>query len=158
MNWLRRIIDWIRGGRYKPPGPPDPEPPPPDENSLAVELLKGMNAERARVSGAPLAMAAALGRAAQKHADWMARTGSLSHDAPGSSLVSRVQAEGYSWRVLSETIAKGQRTPAEAVQAWMASMGHRAAILDPRHMEVGYGHTRDSQGEDYWCAVFASPG
>lgn len=51
---------------------------------------------------------------------------------------------------VQENIAWNTRSPAESVQAWMSSAGHRANILDRRFTLVGFG-----KAGWYWTVEFA---
>jgi uncharacterized protein YkwD len=88
-----------------------------------------------------------LERAATKFSRVMVFNDFFSHVSPGGSTVlSRVKATGYlhgarGWTV-GENIAFGTghyATPAETVDAWMHSPGHRANILHPGFKEIGIG-------------------
>ena len=51
---------------------------------------------------------------------------------------------------IGENIAMGQTSPAEVVQAWMNSPGHRANILKPEYVYIGVGYCAD-----HWVQQFA---
>jgi len=94
-----------------------------------------------------------LEEAAFRHSDWMSATGSLSHSgAQGSNPGDRVLAAGYDWYACGENIAAGYYTEDEVLDAWLASPGHRANIMDPEFTEMGV-----AVSGDYWTQVFASP-
>lgn len=88
-----------------------------------------------------------LALAAERHARDMVARGYFSHDSPsGTSFVQRIVRTGYthesSW-TLGENLAWGSgnlATPAEIMDAWMASPGHKANVLGP-FREVGIGST-----------------
>lgn len=124
----------------------------------AIALRDLHNKERAkdRKRPKPLKLNAALCRAAQSHANWMAIHHKLSHDEFGSPFSSRLYKEGYRFWSAGENIAMGQPTPEAVMKAWMASPGHRANILRESYKEVGFGVVR-MNGMTYWCADFASP-
>jgi uncharacterized protein YkwD len=71
-------------------------------------------------------------------------------------MVDRINRQGYQWGGLGENIAKGQRTPAEAVQAWMNSPGHRANIENCGYKQLGVGVARDGNAL-IWVQDFGSP-
>ncbi len=105
-----------------------------------------------------------LSTAAQKHADYLALSGTFSHSGFGGSRPSaRVDDEGYQWRYIAENIALGDfsfRTGAESVEnvmkGWMDSPGHRANILGD-YQDVGFGISQDKQGRRIWVVVFGRP-
>jgi uncharacterized protein YkwD len=91
---------------------------------------------------------AKLTRAAQGHSEDMASEDYFSHVSPnGETPLDRMRASGYlySSRVgyeVGENIAWGTlwlASPQSIVNAWMASPGHRANILDARYRETGVG-------------------
>lgn len=90
---------------------------------------------------------ARLDRAAQRHAEDMARRNFFSHVSPGgSTLVDRLRRVGYlrpgmAWSV-GECLGWGTRslgTPAAMVRAWMRSPGHRAILLAAAYRSIGVG-------------------
>lgn len=84
-----------------------------------------------------------LDRAAQAHSAEMVATGSFSHGAEGaSSLGARLERAGYRWSQAAEAIATGFATPAQAVDAWMASTVHCQILLSPVYRAVGVGVVR----------------
>ena len=95
------------------------------------EVLRLVNIERQKAGVAPLTMNnTALTAAAMKRAE---ETQSLfSHTRPnGTSCFTVLTEYKVAWKyICGENIAKGQRTPAEVVDDWMHSEGHRANILN----------------------------
>lgn len=90
-------------------------------------LLNGFRAEAGR---AALVDSAAARRAAEAHADDMARRGFFAHEgADGSTVGDRLARAGCRWTGVAENIAKGQRSAREVVAAWAASPGHRRNML-----------------------------
>jgi len=53
-----------------------------------------------------------------------------------------------------ENLARGQTSPAEVVQAWMNSTGHRESILHPDVNHLGVGIVMDNAGSLYWVQLF----
>ncbi|HEY3829706.1 MAG TPA: CAP domain-containing protein [Solirubrobacteraceae bacterium] len=89
-----------------------------------------------------------LTRAAQGHSEDMSSEDYFSHTAPnGESPLDRMRGAGYiySSRIgyeVGENIAWGTlwlASPQSIVNAWMASPGHRANILDAHYRETGIG-------------------
>ena len=136
------------------PVPPAPSPSP----TSAPVLTEGLDvayAERivdlineARVANglSPLAQHPALVASAQKYADLHAHVSPerLDHDLGGSTLGSRIAAEGYTgWTFLAENLLwvsfEPPLSPAESVQQWLASPAHRDNILNPTVNETGVG-------------------
>lgn len=93
----------------------------------------------------------------------MAATGTLAHQTTtsghGSYVDTTCKAAGLTWTWCGENVAAGQPTAADVHAAWMASAGHRAAILRPDATVVGVGAWRDANGRIWWTARFmAAPG
>jgi uncharacterized protein YkwD len=138
------------------PGLPDTSPASP----LAERVVSLTNAERARKRMAPLTPSPRLMRAAQMHAEQMARAGRLDHELPRAKYPrpeDRLSAVKYSWRVWAENVAYGPTTAEDVHQLWMKSAEHRANILNSRLTETGVGHATDTKGRIYWTQVFAVP-
>jgi uncharacterized protein YkwD len=115
-----------------------------------VELT---NAERAAAGCPALSVNAQLATAARGHSADMANRGYFSHTGPdGSTMQSRVEAQGYSWSRLAENIAAGDRTPESVVDGWMNSSGHRANIENCALTEIGVGFD-----QNHWTQNFGTP-
>ncbi len=114
-----------------------------------------VNEERAKAGCGPLTEHPLLTKAAQGHSDDMAARDFFDHTNPdGDGPGERITAAGYTWSSYGENIAKGQTTPAQVMDAWMNSPGHRANILNCGFKEIGIGlHT---SGGPYWTQAFGS--
>ncbi len=125
-----------------------PKPPP----SVLEQVLSLVNQQRAGAGCAPVAADARLARAAQGHSDDMAARAYFSHTSQdGRSFAARITAAGHP-SPAAENIAKGQRTAADVMRAWMDSPGHRANILNCDHRGMGVGHTAAGY---YWVQNFS---
>jgi uncharacterized protein YkwD len=123
-----------------------------------AEVLTLVNRERARVGCAALAADSRLATAAGRHSADMARRGYFSHTTPeGVTFSMRITNAGYRWSLVGENIARGQRTPAAVMQAWMTSPGHRANILNCRFRHLGVGLAYDPRRVPYWTQDFGTP-
>ena len=79
----------------------------------------------------------------------------FSHTSPTyGSPFDMMKKFNISYRAAGENIAKGQKTPAEVVKAWMNSQGHRENILNSKYTEIGVGVAKDSKGTLYWTQMF----
>ncbi|MGW4165155.1 CAP domain-containing protein, partial [Streptomyces sp. NPDC004788] len=147
------------------PAPPRPRPPrpttaapttpAPTSSTESGQVIDLVNAERAKAGCGPVTENALLTRAAQGHSDDMAARDFFDHTNPdGDGPGERVTAAGYRWSTYGENIAKGQRTPAEVMDSWMNSPGHRANILNCSFREIGIGI--HSAGGPYWTQVFGA--
>jgi uncharacterized protein YkwD len=107
---------------------------------------------------AALAVSDPLGRAAQRHAQDMARRGYFDHRAPeGSTPGDRVRRAGYLPRLVGENIAFGPESAEEVVRGWLESTGHCENIMDARFTQIGIGLAEGSRrGHIYWVQNFGS--
>ena len=104
------------------------------------QVLTLTNAERAKQGLAPLQADTKLMAAAREKSEDMQKNNYFSHTSPTfGSPFDRLKALGISYKAAGENIAKGQRTPAQVVQAWMDSPGHRANILNDKYTHLGVG-------------------
>lgn len=116
-------------------------------HDVRAAILCLLNAERAARNMAALRPHGLLARAAVAHAADMVRNTYFAHDSrDGTSFAKRIERTGYlrtavRWTV-GENLAWGSGTfarPADIVQAWMESPGHRANILNREFREIGIG-------------------
>jgi uncharacterized protein YkwD len=116
-------------------------------------ILTAVNTERRKAGCAALTSDSRLLKAAQGHASDMSANNYFSHTGRnGSSFVDRIRAAGItSFRTGAENIAKGQRTSAQVMTAWMNSAGHRRNILNCAFTKIGIGF--ESRG-NYWVQDF----
>ena len=128
------------------------------------EVVRLTNVERAKAGLPPLKLNNQLLAAAQDHSNDMAQDDFFSHTgADGSSVGDRVRNSGYQYSTTGENIAAGQTTPAQVVEGWMNSPGHRANILNPNYTEIGVGYeylqndTGSVNYNHYWTQVFGTP-
>ncbi|MFJ9820893.1 CAP domain-containing protein [Streptomyces sp. NPDC101151] len=121
----------------------------------AAEVVALTNAERARAGLRPLAADPQLTRAAQAHCADMVARDFYAHTSPdGSQPWDRAAAAGSRRRTIGENIACGQRSPAEVVEGWMNSPGHRANILKPDFTHIGVGYAGGGRAGTYWAQLF----
>ncbi|MEV5529515.1 CAP domain-containing protein [Streptomyces prunicolor] len=123
----------------------------------ADRVVESTNAERARAGLRALAVDPLLAAAAQAHSTDMVARAFYSHTSPdGSQPWDRAAAAGARRRTIGENIACGQRTPAEVVEGWMNSPGHRANILKPDFTHIGIGFAGGGQMGTYWTQLFGA--
>jgi uncharacterized protein YkwD len=130
------------------------------EAAIAERMLARINHHRSRAGLAPVALDAALGRAAHGHARAMADGEFFAHESrDGTDFSARAGRAGYKWRLIAENIAAGLDTPESTVDGWMDSEGHRRNMLTPRYRDAGVGHVfLDSDPGDvryrhYWVLM-----
>jgi uncharacterized protein YkwD len=123
-------------------------PTPSNIESTRAAILCLLNAERAKQGLQPLRRNELLELASQRHSQDMADQDFFSHDTPGGTDPEiRIRSTGYSAPMWGENLLWGSEadgTPVKAVDGWMNSPGHRAAILEPRFTEVGVGVVHDA--------------
>ncbi len=125
----------------------------PEPGNLALvrsAVLCLVNRVRAEHGEAPLVANADLERAAEEHSQELVADDYFAHVSPsGETPVQRIEATGYvpgpsSGYVLGENLAWGTlnlATPQQIVEAWIASPGHLANILESQYKDTGIGVT-----------------
>lgn len=109
----------------------------------------------------PFAMNDALQVAGRVHATWMADNQTFTHASPGGPLGEtfgeRITNAGYGpYRRASETIGRGQASPAGVLADWLASPPHCDDIMARVARDIGIGRA-EAGGRTYWAAVEAEP-
>ncbi|MEU5952456.1 CAP domain-containing protein [Streptomyces sp. NPDC047525] len=118
-------------------------------------VLRLTNAERTAAGLRPLSADPLLTVAAQGHSADMIARAFYAHTSPdGGEPWHRASAAGSTHRAIGENIACGQRTPAEVVDGWMNSPGHRANILKPSFTHLGVGFAGGGSAGTYWTQLF----
>jgi uncharacterized protein YkwD len=126
--------------------------------SFAGQVIKLTNKERAKSGCKALRSNSLLKSAAQKHSVDMARKDYFSHTGKdGRSPFDRMTDAGYSFSAAAENIAAGQRTPADVVEGWMNSAGHKKNILNCTYTEIGVGYAKGGSYGTYWTQNFGKP-
>ncbi|MEU0220718.1 CAP domain-containing protein [Streptomyces sp. NPDC006265] len=121
----------------------------------AAAVVGLTNRERTRHGLPPLSADPLLTTAAQAHTADMVARAFYAHTAPdGSQPWDRAAAAGSTRHSIGENIACGQRSPAEVVEGWMNSPGHRANILKPRFTHIGIGFAGGGRAGMYWTQLF----
>ncbi|MFF4474994.1 CAP domain-containing protein [Streptomyces sp. NPDC001599] len=120
-----------------------------------AEVVGLTNRERAGAGLPALAVDARLTAAAQAHSADMVTRDFYSHTDPdGGKPWDRAAAAGADRRTVGENIACGQRSPAEVVEGWMNSPGHRANILKADFTHIGVGLAGGGRAGTYWTQLF----
>jgi uncharacterized protein YkwD len=146
-----------------PPTAPVPVPTPAPTGELATiaqQVVDRVNQARHDAGLAPVTVNAKLTRAAQLHADAMARLDRMEHELDGAELPTlkdRGNFVGYAFSWLGENVAYNFLDAGSVHFAWMNSAGHRANILAPQFTEIGVALARNALGELYYCQVFGRP-
>ncbi|TDC48058.1 CAP domain-containing protein, partial [Actinomadura sp. KC345] len=130
---------------------------PPGLARFAAEVTSLTNGHRTAHGLRPLGNDPRLTAAAQAYSEDMVARRFYSHTCPsGSEPWDRAAAAGCTHVGIGENIACGQRSPAEVVQGWMDSPGHRANILKPEFTHIGIGFQCGGQAGTYWTQLFGT--
>lgn len=96
-----------------------------------------------------------LSRAAQEHAEFMARYGRLSHYGYNNARpYERARRHGVYASYIAENLAMGSHSEHEVFQRWMNSHGHRRNIMGS-YYKMGVGKAVAHNGTVYWCVMYA---
>ena len=119
------------------------------------EVVRLVNVERQKQGLGKLSLNAKLSNVATLKSQDMINKNYFDHTSPtyGSSF-DMMKQFNISYKTAGENIAKGQKTPAEVVKAWMNSQGHRENILNKNYTEIGIGVAKDANGTLYWTQMF----
>lgn len=129
-----------------------------DVKAIENKVAQLVNQERVKRGLKPLTYNWQLARVARYKSADMAAKNYFSHTSPTyGSPFKMMESFGIRFAAGGENIAKGQRTPEEAMNAWMNSPGHRANILSNNFTQIGVGYARDSSGRAYWTQMFIRP-
>ncbi|WP_241038512.1 CAP domain-containing protein [Blastococcus litoris] len=139
----------------KPAPAPAPAPaaaPAPSDGTTEGQVLALVNAERAAAGCGALSADAGLANVARAHSADMRDRGFFDHvNLDGLDPFDRAERAGLSAR--AENIAWGQRSPAEVMDSWMNSPGHRANILNCSLTRLGVG-VAEGSGGPWWTQLF----
>lgn len=116
------------------------------------EVIRLVNAERAKEGLAALKTHTAISTAAQVRADELPTL--FDHTRPdGSSCFTALDEAGVRYWTAGENIAAGYATPEQVVNGWMNSPGHRANILNSSFTTIGVGYHAEG---NYWVQLFTA--
>jgi uncharacterized protein YkwD len=131
--------------------------------SFAYQVVQQTNALRLERGLHPLALNTQLSKTAQRYAEAMATQDFFSHTgADGSTWQQRILNSGYNFSSAAENLAIGYATPAQVIQGWMNSPGHRDNMLAYQVQEIGVGYfyLNPDQGQitsnHYWAESFGT--
>lgn len=123
-------------------------------NQMVQEVIRLTNIERAKVGSAPLQYHEKLQQAAMVRAKEISV--SFSHTRPDGRNLSTALDEAGVGGSSGENIAAVFRTPADVVEGWINSSGHRATLVSSASTYIGVGIYQDERGTYYWVQDFAS--
>ena len=125
------------------------------QTGFESDMLKQVNAQRAKNGQSALTLNQTLCASARVRASEIAKDGCFSHTRPdGSGCFTAIS--GVSYRTAGENIAMGTWGyfgVDKIMDRWMNSEGHRANILNGDFSEVGFGCVVVN-GNGYWVQMF----
>ncbi|SEO16871.1 CAP domain-containing protein [Paenibacillus sp. OV219] len=123
-----------------------------DKSTFAAQVVTFVNQERAKTGLTALKSDTLLTKVALDKAKDMYTNNYFDHNSPTyGSPFDMMRAYGVTYSYAGENIAKGQRTPAEVMTAWMNSPGHKANIMSANYKKIGVAYYN---GE--WVQEFTS--
>ena len=124
--------------------------------SFEQQVIDLTNEKRASRGLKPLNANWELSRVARYKSQDMANNKYFSHTSPTyGSPFNMIKNFGIKYRSAGENIAYGQRTPAQVVNSWWNSAGHRANMLNANYTDIGVGYVANG---NYWtCLLYTSP-
>lgn len=118
-------------------------------------VLSLVNAERSKAGLSPLTLNKQLSDVCRTKAQDMRDNNYFDHISPTyGSPSDMIKKFNIPFGAVGENIAAGQQTPAEVMQGWMNSEGHRRNILDPAYTEMGIGNVQGGEMGVYWAQLF----
>jgi len=124
-------------------------------SSFQKEVTRLVNVERSKRGLSELAFNSQLSNVATLKSQDMINKNYFSHTSPTyGSPFDMMKQFNISYKAAGENIAMGQKTPADVVNAWMNSQGHRENILNPNFTDIGVGIAKSSNGTLYWTQMF----
>ena len=116
------------------------------------QVIDLTNEKRASRGLKPLNANWELSRVARYKSQDMANNKYFSHTSPTyGSPFNMIKNFGIKYRSAGENIAYGQRTPAQVVNSWWNSAGHRANMLNANYTDIGVGYVANG---NYWTQMF----
>ncbi len=122
-----------------------------DAATLQSEAARYLNGHRTKAGLRPVSSVRPLVDAASAQCAIMIAHGRIGHSfGPGTSFGERMRRAGIGPGYQAENVARGQRSVADVMQAWMNSRGHRRNMLDPKMSAFGIAFKNG-----YWALVLA---
>lgn len=126
-------------------------------SAIEMELVRLVNIERQKGGLKPFTASSELSNVARTKSEDMARNNYFNHTSPTyGSPFKMMQTFGIKYSTAGENIARGQLSAQTVVNGWMNSSGHRANIMNPSFNKIGVGHSKSSNGTNYWTQMFTN--
>lgn len=117
-------------------------------------VVRMVNEFRARLNLPHLRVDERLRASARAHSEDMARRGFCAHENPdGVTPAARMTAAGHP-APGAENVARGQETPRSVMNAWIASPGHHANLVNPQFVGIGVGVSFAGANGPCWTQNF----
>ena len=120
--------------------------------TLSYKVFEIVNQERIKAGVKPLKFNNDMYKAAMVRAKECDE--SFSHDRPnGTSCFTALKEAGVKYFSAGENIAMGYRTPADVMNGWMNSEGHRNNILNPNFTDFACGVYKSGYWSQFFCKI-----
>ena len=120
--------------------------------TLSYKVFEIVNQERIKAGVKPLKFNNDMYKAAMVRAKECDE--SFSHDRPnGTSCFTALKEAGVKYLSAGENIAMGYRTPADVMNGWMDSEGHRNNILNPNFTDFACGVYKSGYWSQFFCKI-----
>jgi uncharacterized protein YkwD len=132
---------------------------PPGSEVDAAAAASMISAYRKNNGLGPVAVDPALNAIAKAHAVEMARKTKVGHDVGSGNLDVRAKTAGYNYVRISENIAGGYQTLAEAFSGWRDSPDHKKNMLmkDATRIGIAVAQAPGYKYKVFWSMVVAEP-
>jgi len=126
-----------------------------DVKVLETEVVRLVNAERAKAGLPSLAQNWELSRVARYKSQDFIDKNYFDHNSPTYGTPFQMMTSfSIRYSAAGENIAKGQNSPSAVMNAWMNSPGHKSNIMSSAYNQIGVGVAKDSKGNLYWTQMF----
>lgn len=120
-------------------------------------MLQRLNSYRASQGLGALRVDARLHKAAMEHSQDQSNRCTMSHEgSDGTQAWDRMAQFGYNWGAAAENVAAGQTSVDQVMTGWWNSPGHKANILNPDVVDVGFAKVDSGCGNygTFWTQDF----
>lgn len=127
-------------------------------STFESEVIRLVNVQRTNRGLKALGKSVKLCNIARIKSQDMINSNYFSHTSPRyGSPFNMMENMGVQFMAAGENIAMGQTTPAQVMNSWMNSPGHRANILSVAYSQIGVGLAKNKNGVCYWTQEFINP-